>query len=194
MSDPTPGPDPRPRWEVPPEDRPDWGAPQPPSPDPGPADAAGQPPAGYGPASPWPGAPAGQAPAGVPGRRPGQVTAAAVIGIVWGALGTLAGLVFLGVAFELSAALGLINLLALGLSVALLVGGIHVLTGRHPGLVLLASYVTIGVNLLAYVVSLIQGGGSPFNGILGIIVPGVIVFLLRQPQAREHFAARGIRY
>jgi F0F1-type ATP synthase assembly protein I len=80
------------------------------------------------------------------------------------------------------------------MSVALLVGGIFVLQGKNPKLLLMISYVAIGVSLLSLIIGLAQGGSSAFSGILGIIVPGVIVALMLQPQSKQYFAARGQAY
>jgi hypothetical protein len=43
-------------------------------------------------------------------------------------------------------------------------------------------------------VSAISTDGNVFSGILGIIIPGVIVFLLMQPQSKQYYASRGISY
>ncbi|WP_369253688.1 hypothetical protein [Geodermatophilus amargosae] len=150
---------------------------------PGPAPYGG----GFGGPSPY----GGGAPAG---RRPGTVTAAAVIGIVWGGLGTLFGLLALGVAFAISGLLGLVLLLSTALSVGLLVGGISVLNGRPPKLLLVISYVAIAINVISLVVSLASSGGSAFNGVLGFILPGIVIALLVQPASKQYFAARGQSY
>jgi len=191
----------------PPQGHPGWGAPQQPPAgyDPPPAynptgyDPSGynppgyaQPPAynppGYDPAQSYPGAQAG-------GRRPGTVTAAAVIGIVWGVLGALFALVLMLGAFALGVpVVGLILLLALALYVGLVVAGVQALQGRSPRLLLVLSYVAIGLSVVQLVVSLAASGGNAYNGILGIVIPGVIVFLLMQAQSKQYYASRGISY
>jgi hypothetical protein len=123
-----------------------------------------------------------------------MVTAAAVIAIVWGGLGALFGLLALGLAFVLGALYGLILLISVALSVVLLVAGVFVLQGKNPKLLLMISYVAIGVSVLSLIIGLAQGGGSAFSGILGIIIPGAIVALLLQPQSKQYFAARGMSY
>jgi hypothetical protein len=167
----------QPSWG-PSQGQPSWSAPQP-----GPAQGYG------GPAPTYSGAPAGYG--GPAGQRPGMVTAAAIIGIVWGGLGALFGLIAIGFAFSVSAVLGLIVLVALALSVALLVGGIFVLRGRPPQLLLYTAYVAIIINIIELIISIAQNGGSAFNGILGFILPGVVVALLMQPQSKQYFASRG---
>jgi uncharacterized membrane protein len=180
MSSPTSGPDPNHPQEGAPQGRPTWGAPQ----DPG---------QGYTPAPSYSGDPAGYgAPAG---RRPGTVTAAAIIAVVWGGLGALFGLLVMLAAFGLGAALaGLVFLVSLAFSVALLLGGIFVLQGKPPKLLLYASYAAIAIGVLSFIISLATTGGSVFSGILGIVVTGAIVFLLMQPQSKQYFAARGQGY
>lgn len=175
MSSPTPGSDPNYPQGGAPQGQPAWGAPQ-------------QPVQGYG----SPGSPAGYG--GAPGQRPGMVTAAAIIAIVWGALGALFGLLALSIAFILGALYGLLILISVAMSVALLVGGIFVLQGKNPKLLLMISYVAIGVSVLSLIIGLVQSGGNAFSGILGIIVPGVIVALLMQPQSKQYFASRGMAY
>ena len=176
MTTPTPGSDPNYPQGGAPQGQPGWGAPQ------------QQP--GYNPAPQYSGAPAGYG----GGARPGMVTAAAIVAIVWGALGALFGLLALSLAFLIGAFYGLILLISVALSVALLVGGIFVLQGKNPKLLLMISYVAIGVSLLSLIIGVIQSGGNAFSGILGIIVPGVIVALMLQPQSKQYFAARGQAY
>jgi hypothetical protein len=184
MSTPTPGSDPNYPQGGAPQGQPSWGAPQPPG-------HQFQPP-GYQPAPSYSGGPAGY---GAPtGRRPGLVTAAAIIAIVWGALGLLVDLLALSVAFALSAVLGLFLLLALLLSIGLLVGGIFVLQGKNPKLLLYICYAAIAINVISLIISLAQNGGSAFSGVLGFILPGVIIALLLQPPSKQYFASRGQSY
>ena len=185
MSSPTPGwdqpgSDPNRPHGTPPEDQPGWGAPPPP------------PPAYGAPAPSWSGAPAGYG----GGQRPGQVTAAAVIGIVIGGLGTLGGLLLLfgiGLLFEISAILGLLALLSFATAVVVLVGAIQAIQGKSPRLLILGSYASIGIQLL-YTIFAMSYGESWFTGILGFILPILIVFLLVQPQSKQYYASRGISY
>jgi hypothetical protein len=155
-----------------------------------------QPPAGYNPPGYDP-APsyAGGSPAA--GERPSQVTAAAVIGIVIGALGSLGGLIGLfglGLVFAFDAVLGLLTLLSFAVAVVLLVGGIQAIQGKSPRLLLLGSFASIGVQLLYLIWSIVSGWGFAFFGLLGFILPIVIVYLLRQPIAKQYYASRGISY
>jgi hypothetical protein len=181
MSQPTPGSDPNYPQGGAPQGQPGWGAPQ-------------NQPQGYGAPQGYnaPGSPSGYGPAA--GARPGMVTAAAIVAIVWGALGALFGLLALSLAFLLGALYGLIIILSIALSVALLVAGIFVLQGKSPKLLLLISYIAIGVGVLSLIINFAQSGGNAFSGILGIIIPGVIVALLMQPPAKQYYASRGMSY
>ena len=207
MSSPTPGSDPNyPQGNVP-QGQPGWNAPQgPPQGYGDPAQGYGGPAQGYGGPAQGYGGPAqsygGPAPAysGSPdthtgtGTKPGMVTAAGIIGIVWGALGLLFGLLALAVAFSLFGAVyGLLLLVSVAVSGALLWAGIQVVQGKSPRLLLLLSYVAIGINLLIMIWSATQGA-SIFSGLLGFIVPGVIVFLLLNAQSKQYYASRGISY
>ena len=151
-------------------------------------------PQGYDPASGYNPAPAYSGGSAPTGQRPGMVTAAGIIGIVWGALGLLFGLLALGVAFSLLGAVyGLLILVSVAVSGLLLWAGIQVMQGKSPRLLLLLSYVAIGINLLTMIWAATQGG-SVFSGLLGFIVPGIIVFLLLNPQSKQYYASRGISY
>jgi hypothetical protein len=187
MSSPTPGSDPNYPQGGAPQGQPGWGAPQQPAPDYGTQSYGAQ---SYG----APGSPAGY---GAGAQRPSHVTAAAIIGIVIGGLGTLFGLLSLvgiGVVFSFDPILGLLALLSLATAVVVLVGGIQALQGKSPRLLLLGSYASIAIQLLYLVWSLISGWGFVFTGLLGFILPAIIVFLLLQPQAKQYYGARGIRY
>jgi len=172
-----------------PEGQPGWSAPQQPAPgyDPAPQ----QPAPGYGPAPQYSGAPAGyRSPAG---QRPTPVMAAAIIGIVIGGLGIL-GVFALGDYFRFDVILGLLTLLSVVAAVVLLVGGIQAIQGKSPRLLLLGSYASIAVQLLTLLWALVSGWGFVFLGLVGFLLPGIIVFLLLQPQTKQYYSARGISY
>jgi hypothetical protein len=162
-----------------PQGQPGWNAPQQPTP-------------GYNPAPQYSAAPAGYgAPAGA--QRPGMVTAAGVIGIVWGALGLLFGLLGLTIAFALGAVYGLLLLISVVVAAVLLWAGIQVIQGKSPRLLLLVSYAAIGINLLVMIWAITQGA-TIFSGLLGFILPGVIVFLLMNAQSKQYYQSQGISY
>jgi hypothetical protein len=173
MTNPT-GSDPSYPQEGAPQGQPGWGAPPP-----------GQ---GYTPAPSYSGPPAGHGT-----QRPGQVTAAAVIGSVFGALGVL-GLFALGVYFAFDAVLGLLSLLSVVAAVVLLIGGILAIQGKSPRLLLLGSYASIAIQLLTLIWAIVSGYGFVFLGLLGFLLPALIVFFLLQPQAKQYYASRGISY
>jgi hypothetical protein len=175
MSSPTPGSDPNYPQGAAPQGQPGWGAPQQPTP-------------GY---SPAPSYSAGPPAAG--GQRPGMVSAAGIIGIVWGALGLLFGLIGLGLAFAIGAVFGLLLLISVAVAAVLLWAGIQVIQGKSPRLLLLISYVAIAINIITMIIGIIQGA-SIFSYLLGFVIPGVIVFLLLNPQSKQYYAARGINY
>jgi hypothetical protein len=122
-----------------------------------------------------------------------MVTAAGIIGIVWGALGLLFGLLALAVVFAIGAFLGLLVLVSVVLWAALLWAGIQVIQNKSPRLLLLISYVAIAINLLTMIIGIAQGA-SIFSYLLGFVIPGVIVFLLLNAQSKQYYASRGISY
>ena len=204
MSSPTPGSDPNyPQGGA--QGQPSWNAPQgPPQGSPqgygAPAQGYGAPTPGYGNPAQGYGGPAPAYPGGPdagPGQRPVQVTAAAIIGIVIGGLGTLGGLLALlaiGLLFGISPLLGIFALLSLAAAVVVLVGGIQTIQGKSPRLLLLGSYASIAVQLLYLIISIAVGYGFSFTSLLGFVLPGVIVFLLMQPQTKQYYASRSISY
>jgi hypothetical protein len=117
--------------------------------------------------------------------------------MVIGGIGTLFGLIGLlavGLIFAFNAILGLLYLLSIATAVVVLVGGIQAYQGKSPRLLLLGCYASIGVQLLYLIFSLASGYGFSFSALLGFILPGVIVFLLMQPQSKQYYASRGISY
>ncbi|RBY87159.1 hypothetical protein DQ244_17670 [Blastococcus sp. TBT05-19] len=119
--------------------------------------------------------------------------AAAIIGIVMGVL-ALISLFSLGLLFAFGGFLGVLALLSVAAGIVLLIGGIQVLQGKSPQLLLLGSYASIAIQALTLVWALVSGWGFLFTGFLGFLLPAAIVFLLRQPVAKQHYAARGISY
>ena len=178
MSSPTPGSDPNAPQGSAPQGQP-WGSTPPPPP-------AGYPAQGYG-------APPSYSGGSGLAARPPLVTAAAVIGIVLGALGII-GALSLGALFAWDVFLGLLNLLSLAVAIVLLIGGILVLQGKSPRLLLLGSYAAIGIQLLTLIWAIVSGYGFIFTGFLGFILPGLIVFFLLQPPTKQFYASQGISY
>jgi hypothetical protein len=197
MSNPTPGSDPNHPQGGAPQGQPGWGTPPPP-----PAPGYGTP--GYG--TPGYGdqgygapgygnapAPAYQGGPAATGQRPGMVTAAGIIGIVWGGLGLLFGLLALSLAFAIGAFLGLLALISVAIAAALLFAGIQVIQGKSPKLLLYISYAAIAINLITMIIGIAQGL-SIFSYLLGFVIPGVVVFLLLNPQSKQYYASRGVTY
>jgi hypothetical protein len=122
-----------------------------------------------------------------------MVTAAGIIGIVWGGLGLLFGLLALSLAFAFGAVYGLLLLISIAVSAALLWAGIQVIQGKSPRLLLLISYVAVAVNLLTTIWAVIEGA-SVLSGLLGFVLPGIVIFLLLNPQSKQYYASRGISY
>ena len=165
-----PPPDQNQGWGPPPDQNQGWGPPS--------GQGYGQPAQGYG----------------QPAQRPGAVTAAAVIGVVIGGLGTLGGLFTLfalGTLFQIDALLGILALLSFAAAVVLLIGGIQVLRGQEPRLLLLGSYASIVTQLLYLVWGLVRDQGFVVTGLLGFVLPILIVVLLRSDRSRQYFASRG---
>jgi len=169
--------------------QPGWTAPPPQQP------PAGYNPPGYNPAPSYAGGPPAT------GQRPGTVTAAGVVGIVWGALGTLLGLLgLLGASYvddlgiDINAFDIILGILGIAAAIALLIGGVQVMQGKAPKLLLLAAYAGLALWLIGVIYSVIAGYGFSGLSLLTPIVLGVIVFLLLNPQSKQYYASRGIAY
>ncbi len=165
--------------------QPGYGAPQ--TPPPGYNPSGYNPPSGYEPAPAYSGGPS------TGGQRPGMVTAAAVIGIVLGVLGLLS-LLAIGLVFEVDVLLGVLTLVSVAVAAVLLAGGIQTLQGKSPRLLLLGSYGSIGLQVLSLIWSVANGFDIGWASLLGFVLPALVVFLLLRPEARQHYAARGISY
>jgi hypothetical protein len=116
---------------------------------------------------------------------------------VIGGLGTLFGLLALiaiGLLFAISALLGILALLSFAAAIVVLVGGIQTIQGKSPRLLLLGSYASIALQVLYLIIAIAVGEGFSFTSLLGFVLPGVIVWLLMQPQSKQYFASRGISY
>jgi hypothetical protein len=128
-------------------------------------------------------------------RRPVTATGAAAIGIVCGALGTFLYMLAALGAFAAGVPIsGLIAIAITAVFLAWLVGGLRTVQGRSPRLLMRASYIVMGLGVVALVVTLMTSQGVSLVAILAIVLPGAVVFLLRQPPTREYFASRGVSY
>jgi hypothetical protein len=111
-----------------------------------------------------------------PLSRPGSITGASILWIIYGSLGTLSGLVTLGMSGGRAGGPGFIGL---GIAVAFLVSGIQGLLGKARGMLGsgIASIIWGLVTLVAflYLASLVHGGGAGIFGILGLVFGGMLI-------------------
>lgn len=137
------------------------------------------PPAGYG------GAPA-------PTKRPGAVTAAAVIAFVSGGLNLLGALLVFaasdaaseaGVSGGLLAALAIIGLL---FGAALIWGGLQAMNGKDQRVLVVVAAAAILLQLITWVTAGFDGASF-----LSLVLPVVIISLLVQQQSKQWFQSRG---
>ena len=73
-------------------------------------------------------------------------------------------------------------------AVALLVGGLRVLRGGTPGLLLYAACAGVGLWVLAVIVDFAQGYEFSAWGLIGLVIPGGVVALLLLAPSKEYFA------
>lgn len=127
---------------------------------------------GYGQPYPQPGMGGGM---GAQLTRPGSITAAAVLWIIYGSLGTLGNLMTLAAS---GGRVGPTGFLGLGLAIALLITGIQALSGKAKGLLAwgIVSIVFGALGLIAILAlgSLARGMHIPVGAILliGVVVAG----------------------
>ncbi|CAN5151900.1 hypothetical protein BH20ACT5_BH20ACT5_08360 [soil metagenome] len=144
-------------------------------------------PGGYTPA---PGAPAGQG--ARLDRRPGQVTAAAVLGFIAGAfsiLGALGLLLTSGVADDIGVSGALVTvfgLLYVAFAVGYIYGGLQAMSGKNQKILLITAAAAIALQVLYWII--VQFAAL---SLIGLILPIVIIAMLVSPQSKQWFAAKG---
>lgn len=179
MSQPPVGPDPnqqpgyqQPGYQQPGYQQPGYGQAPPPAP------GYGPPVPGYGPAAPT--------------RRPGMVTAAAVIAFVSGGLNLLLGLFLLAAsgADELAGVstgvIVVIALLGIAFGAALIFGGLQALKGKDQRILVAVA----GAAILLQVISWIAVGFDA-TSVISLLLPAITIALLMQPQSKQWFASKG---
>lgn len=138
-------------------------------------------PSGYGaPPPPSFGGGAGQ-------RRPGMVTAAAVLAFVSGGLGLIGGLVSFSIIgnFGVPGFLVVLVILGLLLSAALIFGGVQALQGKSFVILL----VVAGISILIQLISMITYFQA--SSLLSFVFPILIIAFLLNPQSKAWIKARG---
>lgn len=139
----------------------------------------------------------GAAPAPPPGygppvvARPGSVTGAAVIGIVVGALSVLGNLIGIAASFDLGVVPGLLALVSLAVGALFLYGGSQALNGKNGQLLVQAAVASIVLSIITLLVLLAIYDGFAFVGLISLVLPIVVIFLLRQQESRQWFQSRG---
>lgn len=126
------------------------------------------------------------------GRRPGMVTAAAVLAFISGGLNLLFGLIVLfasDAVADAGVSRGLIVVLAvLGLAfgAVLIFGGLQALNGKDQRIL-------VGVSAAAILLQIITWFTAGFDGssVLSLILPVVIIALLMQAQSKQWFQSKG---
>jgi hypothetical protein len=126
-------------------------------------------------------------------KRPGSVTGAAVIAFVMAAFEALALVLLLGLAGSHGGGVFFGIAIVNGIFAAVMVaGGVMALTGKNGQILGFAAIALIVVNLASTIWALSQGAGGP-TGFLGVILPAVVIALLRQPNSKDFFAAKGAK-
>ena len=182
----------------------------------------GQPPA-YGQQFPgYPSAP-GYPPAGygtpLTARRPGMVTAAAVLAFVWGGFAIIAGLIIVAASSVISSAADYCNSTTVDSSVAadcnavtryssgfkiitaglivvailLIWGGVVALTGKNAQILVIGAGVYILLEIVALIISATSAGGFAGSGLVGIAAPVLIVIFMLNGTSKAWFRSKGAK-
>lgn len=143
--------------------------------------------------------PYGSAPAPQPGygspaatKRPGVVTAAAVLAFISGGLNLLGALVLLigsNLADDLGISSGLIvvfGLISLVFGAALIFGGLQAIGGKDQRILVATAAAAIVLQLLYWIIVQFDG-----TSVLSLVLPAVIIALLMQPQSKQWFQSKG---
>lgn len=151
---------------------------------------SGQPsgqPAGYGQPSGYGAPPPPSFGGGAGQKRPGMVTAAAVLAFVSGGLGLIVGLVSFSIIgnFGVPGFLVVLVILGLLLSAALIFGGVQALQGKSFVILLVAA----GISILIQLISMITYFQA--SSLLSFVFPILIIAFLLNPQSKAWIKARG---
>ncbi len=147
-------------------------------------------PAPYGP----PPQPYGQMPPAPAGyrtdtaKRPGTVTAAAVMAFVTGGLTLLLGLVGLSAFGGLNGFSGLLFVLVLVVAAAEIWGGIQLLNGKDARILTVAAGAGIVLSLLSLI------GAFQGRSLLSFVIPGLILYFLLSAPAKAWFDQVGVKH
>jgi hypothetical protein len=131
-------------------------------------------------------------PAAAPRRRPGLVTASAVLLLISGAFGLIAGSVMLALGDDLEVDEGIRQLMEVLGVVSLAVGGLQILSGIMILLQMRAGR-TLGIVLsaLGLASALLTFGRGGATGLLGLALNGMILYALSVHGEAFGRAARG---
>lgn len=147
----------------------------------------GDQPTGYGQPSGYGAPPPPSFGGGVAQKRPGMVTAAAVLAFVSGGLGLLGGLLSFSIIgdFGVPGFLVVLVLIGLVLSAALIFGGVQALQGKSFVILLVVSGISILINLIS-MITYFQA-----SSLLSFVFPILIIAFLMNPQSKAWIKARG---
>lgn len=179
---------------------------------------------GYGqqPGYPTPGYPGGYPnPAfGVPvmtDRRPGMVTAAAVLAFIWGAFAIIGGLLIVAASSVIATASaycssaggdlanecnvvsrysGSYKVITAGLivvAILLIWGGVVALTGKNGQILVIGAAVYILLEIIALIISASSANGFASSGIIGIVAPVLMLAFMLNGASRSWFRSKGAK-
>ncbi|SDO23914.1 hypothetical protein SAMN04515671_0261 [Nakamurella panacisegetis] len=171
----------------------------------------------------YPAAP-GFAPAGygapMAARRPGMVTAAAVLAFIWGAFAIIGGLIIMAASSIVSSASAYCNSLtttdattvadcntvsgysgtfkaiagALAVVAILLIwGGVVALTGKNAQILVIGAAVFILLQIVELIISATSSGSFYGTGIIGIVAPVLMLIFMLNPASKAWFRSKGAK-
>jgi len=132
------------------------------------------------------------------GQRPGAATGAAVLAIIFGALGALFGLLAVVGSGVIIAAMGtigvllmILSIITLGVAVLGLIGGIMMLGNKKGGYTLTLVYAIVALiaNVVSFVLTIVAGSPPNIVGLIfGAVVPVIVLILLMMKPVKDFYA------
>ncbi len=117
--------------------------------------------------------------------RPGVVTASAVLAFVIGGFGIVVSLLGFTALSSAGGGYAAILIVLIVVYAVFLWGGSQALSGKDGRIVVVAAGVAILMNVVSMIVY------ATASGILGLVIPILIVLFMRQPASRQFFRSQG---
>lgn len=123
-------------------------------------------------------------------KRPGVLTAAAVLAFVGGGFGLIGNLSNFSVFSFISGFLVVLSILSLVAAAGLIFGGIQAITGKDTRILIGAAAALIGINLIVLIWVMSQWGFYGV-GLISFVLPILVIVFARNPQSTAWIRSKG---